>query len=114
MANADVHNLRYARSNQYVRLNQPYSDANPVRYDVLFRNAKDREIIVELKTVVDGDLDYTRRYDLKKWFPPKSAVYFLIVSYPYQPHPQLDLDGTDPVETGRIHNHPYFLYRKRG
>jgi hypothetical protein len=43
-------------------------------------------------------------------------VYFLVVSYPYQPQPpaQPDLGGTTPVIMGRIHNYPYLLYRKTG
>ncbi len=116
IANAGRHNL------SCIRLNQPYPHrrrhGRRMRYDVFFRhtNKKNvtREVIVELKTVADGDLGYTRRYDLNKWFPENSVVYFLVVSYPYKPKVQPDLGGTISVIKGRIQNYPYFLYRKTG
>ena len=116
IANAGAHNLKC------VRLNQPHPsrrrNGRRIRYDVFFRHTNKEnvtsEVIVELKTVVNGDLGYTRRYGLNRWFPENSVVYFLIVSYPFKPQVQPDLGGTIPVLMGRIQNYPYFLYRKTG
>jgi len=74
-----------------IRLNQPHPTEPGRKPDILFRH-EGREVVLELKTVLDCDLSYSKR-DVRKNFPQSSIVYFLVISYPSKRKTDRELEG---------------------
>ena len=86
-----------------IRVNQPLNGkgSSIIKPDI-FICKKGAKTILELKTVRDGDLSYTKNNDLKKPFPEDAEIYFLIVSYPPFDGDWGNLNGTTRVAVSEI------------